>query len=66
MFMTKEQARAKAKKYREWAKKAQEKHDRLYAEWEQFISGFDWTEPIKQGITVNAGTSACMKNGRRK
>jgi len=47
--MKKERAAVKAKQYREWASKAEEKAGELYERYLDFARSFDWTEPIKMG-----------------
>lgn len=47
--MTKERAKQKAIKYREWAEKKELKLREMEKQHLNFLSNFDWTEPIKIG-----------------
>lgn len=47
--MTKERAKQKAIKYREWAEKKELKLREMEKQHLNFLNNFDWTEPIKIG-----------------
>lgn len=47
--MTKDRAREKAKKYIEWADKAEQKSKDLHATFQAVYKNFDWTQPILRG-----------------
>lgn len=48
-YMTKDRARYKAVKYREWADLADKKREELSKAWYAKYGQFDWSEPIKLG-----------------
>ena len=47
--MTKDQARIKAQKYREWGNKKIAKAKEIYANYREEMKEFDWTQPILRG-----------------